>query len=413
MKWDASIIRALLLYAWRFKLTSPGKTLICSGLIAGFFMAWSVDILTLYVFALFFALGLAALFINLAWRTRFEIRLVLPDKAVAGTTLHGAAVVRNAGRLPAYDVSVGFFGLAAGLRAVEPEIYVDALAPGEEAAFPLAIHAEMRGSRKLPPLRAYSAFPFRLLRSGASRLPMGNLLVLPAFTPADSVTAPVSPRHQPGGVSLTSNVGESPEYIGNREFRPGDSIRRLDMRAWARRGEPVVREYQEEYFLRLALVLDTYVPRSWRPRASGPSDLEAAVSLSAALVDALSRDEYLLDIFAAGPMLYNFRTGRGVSSFDSVLEILACIEACRVNPFDVVTPALADELNNISTVFFVFLDWNESRREMVRTAAESGCRTRAYVVRTAQTTLPISIGEEAAPTLLTPESVRRGELGAL
>ena len=46
----------------------------------------------------------------------------------------------------------------------------------------------------------------------------------------------------------------------------GIALRKIHWRSWARRGEPVVKEYQEEYFSRIALVLDTFLPRRPRPR---------------------------------------------------------------------------------------------------------------------------------------------------
>jgi uncharacterized protein (DUF58 family) len=413
MKWETSLVRAMARYAWSFKLTRSGRVLVFCGLASGFLVVWSVDVLTLYLFAVLFMVGLLAIVVNAAWRTRLAVSITLPDRAVAGTTLVGTAEVRNDGFLPAYDAGVSFLAMPTGLRDVSPDVYVNALARGKKARFPLAVRAARRGVYPLPPLRAFSAFPFRLLRSGSSRQAAGSLLVLPAFTPADDVEIPVSPRHQPGGVALTSHVGESPEYIGNREFRPGDSVRRLDMRAWARTGQPVVREYQEEYFLRLAVVLDTFVAGSSRFLQREHPGLEAAVSLTATLVDALSRGEYLLDIFAAGPELYNFRTGRGTSSFDSVLEILACIGPCHVNPFDTVTPALADELGSISTVLFVFLDWDASRRDMVRMANECGCETKVYLVRDGDPSVPLSHDDQSTPLLLTPATVLGGGLGAL
>jgi uncharacterized protein (DUF58 family) len=209
---------------------------------------------------------------------------------------------------------------------------------------------------------------------------------------------------------LTSDVGESPEYIGNREYRPGDSQRRVDFKSWARLGRPVIREYQEEYYCRVALILDTHVT-GWRrrPRAGFP-ELEAAVSLSAAVADALSRGEYIIDIFAAGPELYVFRAGRHTAHFENVLEILACVDECRRNPFEVVTPALADELGNISTVICVFLDWDESREELLQIALDSGCSAKVLVVRDSATTRALSHAESlgVAVSQLSPHDLAAG-----
>lgn len=412
MKWESAIIKPIFLYVWNFKLTNYGRVLIFVGLFSSMFVSLSLDILTFDLFAILFFTGFFAMVLNYIWRTKFHITVKMPDRVVAGATLHGVARIRNIGKLPAYDVGAAFFHLPTGLHHKNRDTYIESLSSGATTEIPFQIEAMRRGSYPLPPYRAYTAFPFRLLRSGASRKPVGNLLVLPAFTPAETIDMPVSRRYQPGGVALTSNVGESPEYIGNREFRPGDSIRRLDMRAWGRIGQPVVREYQEEYYLRIALVLDTYTRGPFAGKKERDR-LETAISLAATIVDALSRGEYLLDIFAAGPELYNLRTGRGASHFDTVLEILACIESCKTNPFDIITPALADELGKISTVIFVFLDWDNTRREMVRTAVECGCSGRVFIVNEGETTLPPEAYESVEITVLRPEAILDGSITAL
>ena len=218
----------------------------------------------------------------------------------------------------------------------------------------------------------HSTFPFNLCRT-ASRpadAPDGahrkSLLLYPRFHPIAGIAVPVSARYQPGGIPLSSSVGESPEYIGNREYHPGDSMRQIDHRSWARLAKPIVREFQDEYYCRLALVLDTFVPGKTRPGPEGFPNLEAAISLAAAVADALARGEYIIDIFAAGPELYTFRAGRHTAHFENTLEILACVDACRTNPFRVVTPALMEELTSISTVICVFLDWARLVKPIVR-----------------------------------------------
>jgi len=277
----------------------------------------------------------------------------------------------------------------------------------------IAIRPRKRGVYALPALRAFTSFPFNLLRSGSARHSVGSLTVLPAFTPAQDIAVPISARHQPGGIALTSHLGESPEYIGNREYRYGDSMRRIDARAWARLAKPIVREYQEEYFVRIALIVDTYVPGKTRMPAGGFPSLEAAISLAASVTDALSRGEYILDIFAAGPELYVFRSGRHTAHFENVLELLACIEACRTNPFEVISPALAEELVNISSAIFVLLDWDAPRRDLVRRASEMGCRVKVIVVRDTPTSENIDDAGVEDISVLPIEVISRGGLTVL
>jgi len=344
----------------------------------------------------------------------------LPGRAVADQRVTGEFTLTNASKRVAYDLSVGLFGLPREVAPGDTGAAIFSLEPGESAVVPVTLLPKKRGLYSLPDARPYTTFPLNVLRTRArtnGSLKPGHgcsLLVLPSFHPITGIDVPIGARYQPGGIALSSNIGESPEYIGNREYRAGDSARRIDHRSWARLAMPVVREYQEEYYCRIALVLDTYVPGRRRPGAAGFPQLEAAVSLSASIADAVSRGEYIIDVFAAGPELYVFRAGRHTAHFENVLEILACVDACRTNPFDKVTPALTDELANISTVIAVFLDWDGARADLVRGAVESGCSVKVLIVRGDDTTEPYTELEGVhGVTQLAPEDVQKGGIEAL
>ena len=402
----------LFTYVWRFKLTPHGKLLVGAGIVSGLLGSASLDAPVYPILCCLFFLGFTALLVNSSYRPRLRVHAELPDKAVAGQALEFEATVTNVGRQTAYDIAAGFSGLPAHLRDESPATYAPALAPGESIHIPLRILPRRRGVYVLPPLRAFTTFPFNILRHGAAKHPAGALIVQPAFTPLAEVHVPVSRRYQPGGIALTSNVGESPEYIGNREFRPGDPLKHIDFRSWARLAKPAVREYQEEYYCRLALIVDTFVPpfpffylEDNRSRKLGsrisPSliseiiDFEEGISLSAAVADALSRGEYLVDIFAAGPEVHVFRAGRHTAHLENILEILACVDPCRKNPFPAVTARISSELRGISAVVAIFLDWDEDRRQLLRTAQDAGCHVKALIVRNRDTSVPITETEVA------------------
>ncbi len=388
---------------WRFKMTLSGRLLI-GATVMSLLGTISVQIPVYQIFCALASLLVLSFFAGIAFRPRVKLAGGLPRTATAGQVVRGEFRITNPGRRAAYDLSLGFIDLTKAIEHTDRELSVDVLSAGETIAMPVTLEPRRRGLYELPELRAYSTFPFDLFRSGSSALPMPPLLVVPAFHALVDVSVPVGMRHQPGGIALTSNIGESPEYIGNREYVPGEPVRRIDFRSWARLGKPVVREFQEEYYCRIALVLDTHVvpkmtwgsferwAEGWYfPYEQGPEEfpeLEAAVSMTAALADALSRGEYLIDLFAAGPDLYVFQAGRHIAHFESVLEILACVEACRTNPFAEIAPALFDELGQISTAVCVFLDWNESRRQLAQTIVEAGCQLKRIIIRDGPTTDP-------------------------
>ena len=415
MIWERSLVYRYFRFLWAYRFTTGGKWLLAGVLLSGTIGSASVEI---PIYQLFCAL-LVILFVdrtaNFLLRPRIDIAGRLPEKATAGEPIAAQYTLTNRGRWPAYDVGLRFFRLPRTFESLDPETSLGHLAPGDSLSTTVRLNPIRRGMHTLRPPWAYSSFPFNFMRDGRSRAgdsEESSVLVLPHFHPIANLDIPVGSRYQPGGIALTSNVGESPEYIGSREYVPGDPARQIDHRTWARLGKPAVREYQEEYYCRVALVLDTFIPRGRKPGPEGFPELEAAISLSASMADALSRGEYLIDLFAAGPELYVFRAGRHTAHFENILEIVACVDACRDNPFGKVAPALADELGNISTVIGVFLDWDHTRRELARTAVEMGCSVKILVVRDGETTEPIDFDEGSIESLSIAR-IRDGEIETL
>ena len=217
-------------------------------------------------------------------------------------------------------------------------------------------------------------------------------LVYPKYHHLRELDIPVGRKYQPGGLALTSFLGDSTEFLSTREFRPGDPLRHIHWRSWARLGKPIVKEYGEEYFCRLALIVDTVVPE-------GEDDqcLEQSISLAAAITDYLSREEYVIDIFAAGPKLYYMQAGRSLAYLQNIMDILACLEPTPADDesFQVMETALLEELEGISTTILLFTDWDERRARMMDELQRGGTATRGFF---------ISNNEEKAHRL--PENVR-------
>ena len=130
------------------------------------------------------------------------------------------------------------------------------------------IRAERRGALCFPPFGVGRTDPLGLLSTRRVSEPSRVVLAYPRFFTLEELDLPAGRRYQPGGIPLASNLGDSTEFVGTREFREGDPMRRIHWRSWARRGKPVVKEYQEEYFSRVALVLDTYLAARGRGRSS-------------------------------------------------------------------------------------------------------------------------------------------------
>jgi uncharacterized protein (DUF58 family) len=262
---------------------------------------------------------------------------------------------------------------------------ISSLGGGKTARVSLGLLCRERGVYAWEGFRVETDFPFGLVRSYRTVRQTRTVLVTPGFTPLDRLVVPAGRRYQPGGIAMASHLGDSFEFIGNREYREGDNLRDMDWRATARLNRPIVREYREEYFLRVGVLLDTYLPKS----SSQPDreNFERAVSVSASVCDYMARSDYIVDLFAAGPNLYRLTAGRSLAYMDKILEILACVEGNPEEPFAVLEPEIAESLAQITSVVCIFLDWNERRRQFAEQLIAYGAGLKVIVVRDAACTL--------------------------
>ena len=313
---------------------------------------------------------------------KVRLRVTHPSRVCAGETLPVEVTVENAGRRAVADLQLLPHRLPLSIDAVpEDGIAIPPVPAGRSARATLGLRCGRRGEQRLRGWRAETDFPLGLLNARRVLWSESAVLVYPRFTPLARLELPTGRRYQPGGVALASVVGESTEFIGNREYREGDSLRDIDWKATARMQRPIVREYREEYFLRVAVILDTHVPAG--APAARREDFERAVSICAAVGDSIARQESIVDIFAAGPDLYHLVAGRGLAYLDQILDILACVEESPAEPFAAIEPELAANLERITSVVCVFLDWDERRRAFVENMRQQGVGIRLVVVRDA------------------------------
>ena len=187
-----------------------------------------------------------------------------------------------------------------------------------------------------------------------------SLLVLPHRYQLPVINLAGSRMSQSGSVSLASSVGDSEEFVSLRDYRPGDPLRNIHWKSWAKTGKPVVREEQSEYFVRHALVLDTFQPQS------ESEILEEAISVAASFACDFHTQESLLDLMFVGLESYCFTSGRGLGDSEQMLEILAGVRACQDKTFDYLTAAVSERLSMLSGCICIFLNWDKDREKLIR-----------------------------------------------
>jgi len=85
------------------------------------------------------------------------------------------------------------------------------------------------------------------------------------------------------GLHRSPHKGFSVEFKQHRQYVPGDEIRHIDWRVFARSDRYYIREYEEETNLRATLLLDLSGSMNYGGNGGGPSKYEYATRLAASL----------------------------------------------------------------------------------------------------------------------------------
>lgn len=143
----------------------------------------------------------------------------------------------------------------------------------------------------------------------------------PVLTPSEIARVErlaLSPnRRVPGsadGPHRSRARGRSLDVVDWREYEPGDDPRTIDVQAWARLDQVLVRIYEADVDLRVQLVVDTSASMGFGGRHEQAQRVAAAIAVSA-----LVRNETVSVCTLADPVPRRFRGRAGIAA---VLELI-------------------------------------------------------------------------------------------
>lgn len=201
-----------------------------------------------------------------------------------------------------------------------------------------------RGGYKLGPTRLVSGDPFGLFRTEKVFPAEHALVVLPMIYELSSFVSP--PGLLPGGQVIRRKALDiTPHASGVREYVPGDPMKRIHWPTTARRGQLIVKEFEQDPHAEVWLFLDAqrsvHVEKpsetpdpaadGWlldrRPKFSLPdSTLEYAVSITASLAHYYLKQPRAVGLVTAIPQFRIISAEWSERQEGKILETLAFIE---------------------------------------------------------------------------------------
>jgi uncharacterized protein (DUF58 family) len=191
--------------------------------------------------------------------------LILPGRMLRGIHVERRApaeIVQHDEAIVDLIVTNAASGVRLGLTLDDPHVaptslYVTKVSPGERVELVTVRPARKRGVQEASMVTVRSAAPFGVAERRRLITVRGSTIVLPLVVPLGPLpflTAASDPdRH----ARSDPHRGAGPEYLGIREYRPGDSPRHVHWPSTARTGTIMVRELEEERSQRIAIVVDT------------------------------------------------------------------------------------------------------------------------------------------------------------
>ncbi len=239
----------------------------------------------------------------------------------------------------------------------------------------LSLTPNKRGVIRLDDMRVCLPDPLGIFQRCRRTAPQRDkLVVLPHRYRLPVYHIPGNARFQLGGESASSTAGQSGDFTSVRDYRAGDPLRHIHWKSWARTGKAIVKEYEDVFFPRYGLVLDTFAP------AHEAEMFEQAVSVAASFAASVDTRETLLDLMFIRDKAHIFSAGRGEERIDSMLEILAGVNCEPNNDFPALEKLVLSYRDELTACICIFTGWCAQRRDMIAHLQRAGMQIKVFSI---------------------------------
>ena len=268
------------------------------------------------------------------------------------------------------------------------------LKPGEKTQVFVHLTPMRRGVVRFDDLRVVLPDPFGFFqRCVKVASTPASMLVLPRRYPLPPLTLPGSSAFQIGGEANTNTIGTSGEFVGLRDYQPGDPLRQIHWKSWARVGRPIVKELEDTCYPRYGLVLDTL------SRESDDAAFEESVSVAASFAMEIDTNQSLVDLMFVKDEAHIVTAGRGVERAEKLLEVLAGVTPTREGDHQSLAQLVLRHSDDLTSCLVILNGWDESRADLLRRLEQGGV-----------VCVPVIIGQGPRPDEVPGHWLRSGQI---
>ncbi len=146
--------------------------------------------------------------------------------------------------------------------------------------------------------------------------------------------------------------GVSVEFTNYREYAPGDDLKRLDWRAYARSNRFHIKQYEEESDLRATILLDASASMKYGRGAMTKFEYAATVAASLAMMLVRQRDAVGLAVFDEAERAW-LRPAATQAQLAKIIDILEKTKPDRQTDLAAVMRKVADQIKRRGVVLII------------------------------------------------------------
>lgn len=192
------------------------------------------------------------------------------------------------------------------------------LAGGASRQMLYRLPVHRRGIVTIGPLELQTGDPFGLWCRRRVDPGTAQVIVLPRIIPLAPLPAAPGDDPDSGGLRHRAPANATDDFSTLREYLPGDDVRRVHWPSTARRGHPMVRQYDEPWQRRVTVVADL------RSTHHDSESFERAMSATASVLESCAHSDQLVRLVTTSGDDTGFVSSR--QGIDAAIDLLAGAE---------------------------------------------------------------------------------------
>lgn len=211
---------------------------------------------------------------------------------------------------------------------------------------------DTRGLHTLNSLTLRTGFPLNVFVSQKQfDLPQERMVVYPKALDVKKFTIQSDATNRQFGMQAIEKKGGQDEFIGVREYRHGDSVRKIHWSASAKRREWIVKEFEDVSTQSLTIILD--MQQQANVGENKHATFEYAVKIAVSLALYALENSIALNIYGYGKGKLELINIQGMHNVQTILETFAYVQSDGQRPYtEVIEGFLAQKRHGGTLILF-------------------------------------------------------------